>query len=508
MWPPVSDTPASGAGPARAIPRLPGVSPTDSSADGAPAGFDLVVLGAGSGGYACALRAAELGLRVAMVERDRVGGTCLHRGCIPTKALLHVAEVADTARDGAELGVRSNFDGVDLGTAVGFADRVVGRLYAGLTGLVDRRGIEVVAGVGRLVGSGAGTPAVEVTAANGTSTPLVAPHVVLATGSAAVSLPGVSVDGERILTSDQALRLTEVPGHAVVLGGGVVGVEFASMWASMGAAVTIVEALDRLLPAEDPASSKALQRAWRPRGIDVRTGARVQEVTTGPDGVTVRVEGDEDPIEGDLVLVAVGRRPVVDGLGLDEAGVVTGRAGVVVDERLATSVPGVWAVGDLVPGLQLAHRGFAHGINVAERIAAVLGGTPEPPPVPADEFVPRVTYSDPEVASVGLTRADANERFGAEAVSAFSYPLGANGRSLVLGTSGQVTLVRVVDGPIVGVHAVGARVGELMGEATLMVGWEAHPEDVAPFVHAHPTQSEALGEAALALAGKPLHVHG
>ena len=461
--------------------------------------FDLVVLGAGSGGYACALRAAQLGLSVALVEKDKVGGTCLHRGCIPTKALLHAAEVADAARDGSRFGIHATLDKVDLAGVQAYSDRVVSKLYKGLTGLVRARGITVVTGEGRLVRDADG-PAVQVGAET-----YRAPAVVLATGSAPRHLPGVEVDGEVVLTSDEALRLGTLPGRAVVLGGGVIGSEFASAWRSFGVEVTVVEALPRLLAAEEPASSAALEKAFRARGIEVLTGVALESCRRDGAGVAVTL-ADGRALVADLLLVAVGRVAVSAGLGYAEAGVELDRGLVAVDARLRTSVPGVLAVGDLVPGLQLAHRGFAHGIFVAEEVAHAAGRLDAAPVPPLDRDIPRVTYSDPEVASVGLTEAQAREVHGE--VETLTYDLTGNGRSQILGTSGFVKLVRRADGPVVGVHMVGSRVGELVGEAQLITGWDAYPSEVASLQHAHPTQHEALGEAHLALAGKPLHVHG
>lgn len=456
---------------------------------------DVLVLGAGSGGYACALRAAQLGLTVALVEEDKVGGTCLHVGCIPTKALLHAAEVADSAREAAQFGVRASLEGIDMAGVHAYKDGVVSRLHKGLTGLVGSRGIRVVAGRGRVTGP----RQVTVTGPDGESV-LTGRHLVLATGSYARSLPGLEVDGERVLTSDHALRLDRVPTSVVVLGGGVIGCEFASVWRSFGAEVTIVEALPRLLAVEDEASSKVLERTFRKRGIRFLTGTRFSTVEHTDAGVRVHVEG-KDPIEAELMLVAVGRGPRSEGLGFEEAGVATDRGFVLADDHCRTNVENVWAVGDLVPGLQLAHRGFAHGVMVAEQIAGL-----EVRPVP-DSAIPRVTYSHPEVASVGLDEAAARAEYGDEAVTTLTYDLGGNGKSQILKTQGFVKLVRVADGPVVGVHLVGDRVGELIGEAQLIVGWDAHPDDVTPFLHAHPTQNEALGEAHLALAGKPLHAH-
>ncbi len=453
--------------------------------------FDVVILGAGSGGYACALRAAQLGLRVALVEKGKLGGTCLHVGCIPTKALLHAAEVADAARDAEQFGVNATFEGIDMGGVNKYKDGVVSRLFSGLTGLIKSRGITVVEGEGRLVGP----RTVEV---NGES--YSGRHVVLASGSYSKSLPGLDVDGHRVLTSDHALTLDHVPASAIVLGGGVIGCEFASVWRSFGAEVTILEALPRLVASEDEAVSAVVQRAFRKRGIKARTGTPFQSVESTDTGVRVTVEGGE-VLEAEVLLVAVGRGPTTSGLGYEEQGVATDRGFVLTDDRLRTAVEGVFAVGDIVPGLQLAHRGFAQGIFVAEEIAGLS-------PAPIDELaIPRVTYCDPEVASVGLTEAAARSTYGDEEVEALTYDLGGNGKSQILKTQGFVKLVRRVDGPVVGVHIVGARAGEMIGEAQLIYGWQAHPEDVAPLVHAHPTQNEALGEAHLALAGKPLHAH-
>ncbi len=457
----------------------------------AEADFDVLVLGAGSGGYACALRAAQLGFKVGLVEKGNLGGTCLHVGCIPTKALLHAAEIADQARDSAQFGVQATFEGIDMAGVNSYKDGVVSRLFKGLSGLIKGRGITVIEGEGRLTGPR------QVSVGEQAYT---GKHVVLASGSYPKSLPGLDLDGERVISSDHALRLERVPASVIVLGGGVIGCEFASVWRSFGADVTIIEALPRLVPAEDEASSKALERAFRKRKIDFRTGTPFQSVKTTDAGVAVTVEGG-DVIEAELLLVAVGRGPATDGLGYDTQGIELDRGFVVTDERCRTNVDGVFAVGDIVPGLQLAHRGFQQGIFVAEEIAGL-----DPRPIDEDG-IPRVTYSHPEVASVGLDEQAAVERYGADAIETLTYDLGGNGKSQILRTQGFVKLVRRKEGPVLGVHLVGDRVGELIGEAQLIYNWEAHAEDVAPLVHAHPTQNEALGEAHLALAGKPLHAH-
>lgn len=452
--------------------------------------FDIVVLGGGSGGYAAALRAAELGKTVALVEADKVGGTCLHRGCIPTKALLHAAEVADVAREGEAFGVHTHLERVDMNGVNKYKDAVIGRLYKGLQGLIKSRKIEVVEGWGKLTGPN--------TVQVGDRT-LTGEHIVLGTGSYARSLPGLEIGG-RVMTSDQALTLDFVPKSAIILGGGVIGSEFASVWKSFGADVTIIEALPHLVPNEDEALSKAFERAFRKRGIKFNLGVRFSGVTQDDNGVHVTLE-DGKTFDADLLLVAVGRGPSTSGLGYEEQGITLDRGFVITDERLHTGVANIYAVGDIVPGLQLAHRGFQQGIFVAEQIAGLN------PPVIVESGIPRVTYSEPEVASVGLTEAKAVEVHGAENVETLEYNLGGNGKSQILATQGFVKLVRQKDGPVVGVHMIGARVGELIGEGQLIVNWEAYPEDVAALVHAHPTQNEALGEAFLALAGKPLHAH-
>jgi dihydrolipoamide dehydrogenase len=450
--------------------------------------FDIVILGAGSGGYAAALRASELGFSVALIEKNKLGGTCLHVGCIPTKALLHSAEIADHTRDAAKFGVTATFEGIDIAAVASYREGIVSSKWKGLQGLIKARGITVIEGEGKLVA--ANTVQVGADA-------IVGKNIVLATGSYSRSLPGLELGG-RVITSEQALQLDFVPKKVVVLGGGVIGVEFSSVWKSWGAEVQIVEALPHLVPNEDESVSKQFERAFRKRGINFSLGVRFQSVTQDDAGVVVTLE-DGQTFDGELLLVAVGRGPSTAGLGYEEVGVAMDRGFVLTDERLATNVPGVYAVGDIVPGLQLAHRGFQQGIFVAEEIAGLN------PIVIQDVNIPKVTYSDPEVASVGLSEAKAKEQYGADKVTAYDYNLAGNGKSHILETSGSVKVVRVIDGPVVGVHMIGARVGELIGEAQLAVSWEAYPEDVAPLIHAHPTQNEALGEAFLYLAGKPLH---
>nr|WP_162836189.1 dihydrolipoyl dehydrogenase [Demequina sediminicola] len=455
-----------------------------------PRSFDLLILGGGSGGYAAALRAAQLGLTVGLVEESKVGGTCLHNGCIPTKALLHAAELADNAREGSKYGINTTLESIDMSVVNSYKEGVIDRLYKGLQGLIKSRKVVVIEGHGTLVGP----DAVEVRGERYTGK-----SILLATGSYARSLPGLEIGG-RVMTSDQALGLDVVPQSAIVLGGGVIGVEFASVWKSFGSDVTVIEGLPHLAPNEDEALSKGLERAFRKRKINFKVGVKFQGVEQTDSGVKVSLE-DGTVLEAEILLVAVGRGPRTTGLGYEEQGIRMDRGFVLTDEKLHTGVANIYAAGDIVPGLQLAHRGFAQGIFVAETIAGLN------PQAIEEANIPRVTYCEPEVASVGLTEAIAKEKHGADAVETLEYNLGGNGKSQILGTQGFVKLVRVKDGPVVGVHMLGARVGEQIGEAQLIVNWDAHPEDVAPLIHAHPTQNEAIGEAHLALAGKPLHAH-
>ena len=450
--------------------------------------YDLVILGAGSGGYAAALRASQLGLKVALIEGDKLGGTCLHRGCIPTKAYLHAAEVADTVKESAYFGVNSNFDGIDMNRVAEYRDQTINQLHKGLQGLIKMRKVDYVQGWGRLTGKN--TVTVDGKEYRGK-------NIVLASGSYSKTIPGLEIEGN-VITSEQALQMTWVPSKAIVLGGGVIGVEFASVWASFGAEVTIIEGLERLVPAEDEAISKNLERQFRKRGIDFKTKTMFESVTQDESGVHVKTN-DGNTYDGDILLVAIGRGPATANLGYEEQGINMERGFVLTDERLRTNFEGIYAVGDIVPGLQLAHRGFLQGMFVAEEIA---GLNPEPI---VESGIPRVTFCEPEIASVGLTEKQAKEQYGGDKIATQEFNLAGNGKSQILNTAGLVKLVALKDGPIVGFHAIGARMGEQIGEGQLIVNWEAYAEDLASIIHAHPTQNESIGEAALALAGKPLH---
>ncbi len=452
--------------------------------------FDLVILGAGSGGYAAALRGAQLGLSVALIEKEKLGGTCLHKGCIPTKALLHAGEIADNTKHAAEFGVKAQFISMDMLAVNAYKDGVVSKLHKGLQGLVKSRNINFIEGHGKLVGKNQ----VEV---NGTV--YTGKNIILATGSYPKTLPGLEIDGKQIVTSEEAMSFDYVPKSVIVLGGGVIGCEFASVWNSFGSEVTIIEGLPRLVALEDESSSKQLERAFRKRGINFEVGVKFASVTKDKKGVTITLENGAKHT-ADVLLVAVGRGPVSANLGYEDQGITMDRGYVMVDEKCRTNVPGIWAVGDLIPTLQLAHVGFAEGILVAEEIAGL-----NPRAINYDG-VPRVTYSEPEVASVGLTTAVAKER-GYDVVE-LTYDLAGNGKANILKTAGSIKLVAQKNGPVLGVHMVGSRVGELLAEGQLIYNWEADANDVASLIHAHPTLSEAMGEAHLALAGKPLHAHG
>jgi dihydrolipoamide dehydrogenase len=401
-------------------------------------------------------------------------------------------------RNGSQFGIYAAIDKIDLAGVVSYADSVVDRIYKGLSGLVSSGGITIIQGAGRLMLRN-GRPCVAVN-----DETYSAPNVVLATGSYSRSLPGIDVDGVKILTSEHALRLDHLPASAIVLGGGVVGVEFASAWRSFGVDVTVVEALPRLVSGEDRTISAALERAFGRRKIKVITEAAMSACQPTDSGVRLELSGGQ-VLEAEVLLVAVGRGPQTADLGYQQAGIDLEDGFVRVTERLETSIPGIYAVGDVVRGLQLAHRGFAQGIFIAEEIAHRRGILEQAPAPIDDAEVPRITYCDPEIASVGLTEDQARSHFGE--VETFSYDLTGNGKSQILKTRGFVKLVRRPNGPVVGVHMIGARVSELAGEAQLITNWEAFPSDVAGLIHAHPTQSEALGEAHLALAGKPLHSH-
>ena len=449
--------------------------------------YDVVILGGGNGGYACALRATSLGMSVALVEADKVGGTCMHRGCIPTKALLRAAEVADTVHESSDWGVISAFNGVDMAKVLEFQSVIINKMHRGLSGLIKSHKVEFVNAHGVLSGVDTVTAGDRV---------LKGKNIVLASGSVTKTL-GMNLGG-RIIGSEHALFLDHVPSSVVILGGGVIGVEFASVWKSFGADVTIVEALPHLVPNEDEDISKGLEKAFKARGIKFMTNTRFKNAIEDGYGVTVNTE-DGQTLRADYLLVAIGRGPNTANMGYEAQGIPMDRGFVLANERLHTGVGNIYAVGDIVPGLQLAHRATMQGVFVAEEIAGL-----NPRDVPNDN-IPRVTFCEPEIASVGLTEAKAKEVYGADNVISKQSNMLGNAKSQMLKAAGFVKLVQVKDGPIVGFHALGQRIGEQIGEGQLIVNWEADAEDLAYLMHTHPTQNEMIGEAAMALAGKPLH---
>ncbi|MEU7992629.1 dihydrolipoyl dehydrogenase [Rothia amarae] len=449
--------------------------------------FDILILGGGSAGYSAALRAVQLGFTVGLVEKGNLGGTCLHTGCIPTKAYLHAAEVAEESQESEKVGVNVTFESIDMAKVRDYKDGIVAGKFKGLTGLLKMKKVAIIEGEGKLTGKD--TITVDGTEYKGK-------HIILATGSVSKTF-GLEIK-DRVLTSTEALQMDYLPKSAIVLGGGVIGSEFASMWNSMGVDVTIIEGLPHLVPNEDPSIIKVLEREFKKRKIKFSTGKLFKTVEQDANGVKVTLE-DGTEFEADICLVAVGRGPNTEGFGYDEQGITMDRGFVIPNERLHTGVGNIYAIGDIVPGVQLAHRGYQQGRFVVEEIAGLK------PQVVEDLYIPKVTYCNPEIASIGYSQPKAEEKFGKENVEVAEYNLAGNGKSSILGTGGLVKIVREKDGPIVGVHAVGKRMGEQIGEAQMWVVWEAFPEDVAQFIHAHPTQNEALGEAAMALAGAPLH---
>ena len=469
--------------------------------------YDTVVIGAGTGGYVAAIRAAQLGQRVAVVERQpALGGTCLLWGCIPTKALLEHAHAFKVIKNANEWGVMLPFGApaIDMGQVQARKDKIVGGLAKGIEYLFKKNKIDWIKGTATLGGDG------RVTVTDGGSTQeLAGAEIIVATGSKPRSVPGVPLDRARIITSDEAIGLVAVPASLVILGGGAVGVEFASIYRRFGSEVTIIELLPRLVPVEDEAVSAELEKSFKKQGITVLTGATVTSVVAGEGGVSIsalRSKGETVPIEAELLLVATGRAPVTDGLGLEALGVVTERGYIKVDELYRTSVPHISAIGDVVTvggrgtHPQLAHVSSAEGILVAERLAGK-----EVKPLNFDH-VPGCTYCDPEIGSVGLTEAEAKSRGYDVRVGIF--PFGVLARAKVAGeTEGFVKIVadRKYD-EVLGVHMIGPRSTELVAEAVLALRLECTVEELVKTIHAHPTFSEAVGEASHAAHGAAIHL--
>lgn len=455
--------------------------------------YDIVIVGGGPGGYAAALYAHNFGLDVALVSDEPPGGTCLHRGCIPAKQWLHVADVYSTVLHASDFGVVVSEPRLDWQAALERKKRTVDTLVRGLGGLLKQRKVQVVAGTGRLQG-----PKTVVVETNEGPTTLEARNVILATGSYARTIPGYDIDGERIVTSDHALDWPSRPDRVAIIGGGVIGCEFASLLVDLGAEVHVFEMMDQILPGGDQEAAKTLERLLGRRGVEFKVGVRVEPAEITESGVVVS-HGDES-VEVDVVLVAVGRGPRTEGIGLETTKVELERGYVKADlTTMETSEPGVFAVGDIVAGTpQLAHAGFAEGIAAVTYIAT---GTPAPVDYRA---IPRVTYTHPEVAEVGLTEAQAKEA-GYEVVTT-KHAFNGVGRAIIMGENqGFAKVIAEKDGPILGAVVVGPHAGEMIHELMYAVGWEALPAEAAAFIHAHPTLSEAVGETLLAAAGRSLH---
>ncbi len=455
--------------------------------------YDIVIVGGGPGGYAAALYAHNFDLSVALISDERPGGTCLHRGCIPAKQWLHIAEVYATVSHAAEFGVVTDQPSIDWEAALARKNQTVEGLVRGLGGLLKQRKAEVIEGYGKLAGPGR----VEVTTAEGSRT-LESRAVILASGSKPATIPGYEIDGERIVTSDHALDWPQRPERVGIIGGGVIGCEFASLLVDLGSQVHVFEMMDQIIPGADADTAKALQRQLQRRGVKFHLGVKVEPAEIGESGVTVPF-GD-DKVEVDVVLVAVGRTPNTEGVGLETTAARVDRGFVEVDlETMQTAQPFLYAVGDIVAGTpQLAHVGFAEGIAAVTHIA-----TGEAAPVNYNA-IPRVTYTQPEVAEVGVTEAQAKEQ-GLEVV-ATKHAFNGIGRAIIQGhNQGHVKVIALEGGPIVGASVVGPQAGEMIHELMYSVGWEALPSEAAAFIHAHPTLSEAVGETLLSAAGLSLH---
>jgi dihydrolipoamide dehydrogenase len=462
---------------------------------------ELVVLGGGTGGYSTALFASKLGLEVTLVEKAKVGGTCLHWGCIPTKAMLHAAEIAEHAQHAGEYGIKASYEAVELSALHEFKDGVVNANWKGLQATLKASGVETVAGHGKL--KDANTVMVETDEGERTITG--SRGIVLATGSVPRDVPieGAETDGEVVINSDHALYSDRLPEKPIVLGAGAIGVEFATVWNAFGADVTVVEMLDNVVPNEDVDTQKMLAKLLKKRGMDVRAKTKLVKVERGDGGLRATVEdakGKQSQIEGDTLMVAIGRRPVTEDMGFEDAGVTLDRGYVEVDEYCRPGPDKQWAVGDILPlyTLGLAHSSFQEGKLVAQLAAGHRAA-------PIDyKGVPRVTYCHPEVASVGWNQQDLVEQGISYEVR--TYPYSHNARAMMMKEGGQVKVIAEADGGrVLGIHIVGPRATDMIAEGQLIYNWEALPMEVAQFIHPHPTLSEAVGEAHLALVGLGLH---
>ncbi|HET6371321.1 MAG TPA: dihydrolipoyl dehydrogenase [Nitrospiria bacterium] len=459
--------------------------------------YDVIILGGGPGGYVGAIRAGQLGLSVALVEKEAVGGTCLHHGCIPSKAIIRNAEVLSLIKRSADFGIQVDNVQADFGKAVDRSEQVVKKFYNGVRFLMKKNKVDVISGIGRLSGKGR----ITVDGENGTQE-IEGERIVIATGSRVKSLPGLNIDGKRVLTSDEALLIKELPRSIVIVGAGAVGVEFAYVYAAYGVKVTLLEMLPHILPVEDEEVAAALTRAFKKQGIDVLAGFRMEKVEDKGKEFLFKVRSDQEAKElsAEAVLVAVGRAPNSDGIGLEAIGIETKKGFVVVDETLRTNVPGVWAIGDVTTRPALAHGASAQGAWLMESFAGI-----ERPPINALN-VPNATYCQPQVASVGLTEQAARNE-GHE-IKIGKFPLTASGKAVALGeTEGFVKIIsEAKTGEILGAHIIGPEATELIGEFVLAKMLESTPLEIHKSIHPHPTLSEAVMEAAGAVYGEAIHI--
>ncbi len=464
--------------------------------------FDVVVIGGGPGGYVCAIRAAQLGLKTACVEkRGSLGGTCLNVGCIPSKALLHASEKYEEARHGmAAMGIKTGEVELDLAAMLANKNKIVGDLTKGIEFLFKKNKIAYLKGTGAIAGPGT----VSVSGTGGEARDITAKHIVIATGSDHMNLPGVEIDEKRIVSSTGALALERVPEHLVVIGGGFIGLEMGSVWQRLGAKVTVVEFLDRIVPGMDGEVGKMFQRTLKKQGMVFKLSTKVTGAKANKDGVALTIEpakgGDAQDLQADVVLVAIGRRPYTEGLGLKEAGVETDKAGrVVIDGHFRTNVEGVYAIGDAVAGPMLAHKAEEEGVALAETLAGQAGHVNY-------DTVPGIVYTWPEVAAVGKTEEQLKEA-GIDYKSG-KFPFAANSRARAnLATDGFVKILAdAKTDRILGAHIIGPDAGNLIHEVVVAMEFSASAEDLARSFHGHPTLNEAVKEAALAVDGRPIHV--
>ena len=464
--------------------------------------FDVVVVGGGPAGYAAALYGAAAGLNIALVEKSKLGGTCLHVGCIPAKELLETATVYRTVQHAADFGVNASDPTIDFSVTQVRKQGVIDNLVKGLTGLLKHRKVTVFDGIGSVFSTG-DQKVVNVSGGESGTVQISGDNLVLAAGSVPRTIPGFDVDGSSIVTSDELLSITELPKRAAIIGGGAIGIEFASMMADLGTEVTVLEAMPKIIPGVDPDAARVVERSLKKRGVDIRTGVMVKgHADVG--GAKQVTFGDDETVDVDMIVLSIGRRPFADLLGLQAVGVAVDERGFVsVDENCRTSVPGIWAVGDIIPTAQLAHIGFAEGMVA---IRDILGEDPQP----VDYLnVPWCNYSHPEVAFAGHTEESAKEA-GYDVVTS-THKFTGNGRAMIVGeTDGLVKVIaeKAPDGRagrILGVHMVGPWVTEQLGQGYIAINWEATVDDIAAFIQPHPTMSELYGETVMAMTGRGLH---